>query len=102
MRSMLGHARQVVVLEKCLAPGQGGILAMEIQNALAGLAPHIATIIAGLGGRAITRKALHAAFERAHHGMLPPLTFLDLNEKAIAHEPEINAPEIDAEEFVCR
>jgi pyruvate ferredoxin oxidoreductase alpha subunit len=97
MRSMLGHARQVIVLEKCLAPGLGGILAMEIQTALAGLAPTVATIIAGLGGRTITRKALRAAFERAYHGILPPLTFLDLNEKAIAHEPEINAGEL-----VCR
>ncbi len=94
MRSMLGGARHVVVLEKCLAPGHGGILAMEIQTALAGLSPSVATIIAGLGGRAITRKALRAAFERAHHGLLPPLTFLDLNEKAIAHEPEINAGEL--------
>jgi len=94
LRAMLGHARHIVVIEKCLAPGQGGIMSMEIQTALTGLAPSVATIIAGLGGRTITRKALRAAFERAHHGTLPPLTFLDLNEKAIAREPEITAGEL--------
>jgi len=94
LRTMLAHARHVVVVEKCLAPGQGGIMSMEIQTALTGLAPNVATIIAGLGGRTITRKALRAAFERAHNGILPPLTFLDLNEKAIAREPEITSGEL--------
>jgi len=89
MRQMLGHARHVVVVEKCLAPGQGGILSMEIQSALAGLVPNVSTLIAGLGGRIITRRSLRAAFEHARDGLLPPLTFLDLNEGPIAREPEL-------------
>lgn len=110
LRQMLGTARQVVVVEKCLAPGCGGILAAEIQTALAGLVPNVSTIIAGLGGRPITKRSLRAAFERAHRRLLPPLTFLDLNEKAIAREREVSlftrttdpsacAPE---EEPICR
>lgn len=89
IRQTLGGVRHIVVVEKCLAPGQGGVLSMEIQNALAGLFPAVSTIIAGLGGRIITRRSLRAAFERAHQGLLPPLTFLDLNEAPIAREPEL-------------
>jgi len=96
LRQMLGDAREVVVVEKCLAPGTGGIVSAEIQTALSGLPVNVSTVIAGLGGRPITRKSLRGIFERAERGQLQPLTFLDLNEKAIADAPEV------AEELLCR
>ena len=37
------------------------------------------TVIAGLGGRAVTRKSLRAMLTQAAAGALGPLTFLDLD-----------------------
>ena len=88
LRETLGRARQVVVVEKCLAVGTGGIVSMEVQTALTGLPVKVSTVVAGLGGRPITRKSLRETFERANRGQLPPLTFLDLNEDAVSRELE--------------
>src|SRR5215470_3173073 len=77
VRLALGtRTRHVVVLERALAPGSGGIVTADIQAALAAWDLRISTVIAGLGGRAVTRKSL-CGLLRA--GDLPPLSFLDLN-----------------------
>ena len=46
--------------------------------AMSGLQLHGHTVVAGLGGRAITRKSLRALFAKAVRGELGHLTFLDL------------------------
>jgi pyruvate ferredoxin oxidoreductase alpha subunit len=50
------------------------------------------TVIAGLGGRAITRASLRQTFGEALAGRLEPLSFLDLDrplvERALARERE--------------
>jgi pyruvate ferredoxin oxidoreductase alpha subunit len=50
------------------------------------------TVIAGLGGRSITRASLARVFASAISGQLTPLTFLDLDhalvERALARERE--------------
>jgi pyruvate ferredoxin oxidoreductase alpha subunit len=91
LRKMLGNAREVVVVEKCLAVGMGGILAMETQTALAGLPVHVSTVIAGLGGRSITRSSLKRVFQSAHFGELPAFNMLDLNQSVISRELERTA-----------
>jgi len=40
-------------------------------------------VIAGLGGRSITRKSLRAVFEQAIEDKLERLTFLDLNRSVV-------------------
>jgi pyruvate ferredoxin oxidoreductase alpha subunit len=72
------HGRRVVVLERALAPGAGGIVTADVRAAL-NQPQDIATVIAGLGGRAITRKSLRAMLTAAAAGELGPLTFLDLD-----------------------
>ena len=47
--------------------------------AAAQLQLHGYTVIAGLGGRPITRKSLHALFHQAERDELEPLSFLDLD-----------------------
>lgn len=79
VRKALEHARQVVVVEKDLAVGIGGILATDIRMALRELDVRDYTVIAGLGGRSITRASLRAVFEQAERDELSPVTFLDLN-----------------------
>src|SRR3990172_7686132 len=54
----LGHVRNVVVLDRAVSLGSGGPLATEIRSAFAGRrgAPHVSSVIGGLGGRGITEK----------------------------------------------
>jgi pyruvate ferredoxin oxidoreductase alpha subunit len=56
LRRRLQRAKRVVVVEKSISIGSGGILAAEVRDALYGLpeAPAIQSFIAGLGGRDIT------------------------------------------------
>jgi pyruvate ferredoxin oxidoreductase alpha subunit len=71
----LAGARRVVVLERALAPGSDGIVTADVRTA-ADKDTDIRTVIAGLGGRAVTRKSL-CSLLRA--GDLSPVSFLDLN-----------------------
>jgi pyruvate ferredoxin oxidoreductase alpha subunit len=67
------------VLERALAPGTGGIVTADLRMALAGgHDPQISTVVAGLGGRAITSKSLRTVLKRAAADELEPVTFLDL------------------------
>ena len=79
VREVLQHARRVVVLEKSLAIGLGGILSNDVRMSLSGIQLHGYTVIAGLGGRAITKKSLHGLFRQAEKDELERVTFLDLD-----------------------
>jgi pyruvate ferredoxin oxidoreductase alpha subunit len=50
------------------------------------LTPHLSTVIAGLGGRSITRKSLRAMLATAAAGELSSLTFLDLDTALVDRE----------------
>jgi pyruvate ferredoxin oxidoreductase alpha subunit len=85
IRLALGtRTRHVVVLERALAPGSGGIVTADIQAALAAWDLRISTVVAGLGGRAVTSKSLRRLLTQASD--LPPLTFLDLNSSLVEAE----------------
>ena len=79
IRKALESAKRVVVIEKSIALGLGGVLATDVRTALSGLPTEIYTVIAGLGGRAITKTSLRGLIQRAGMDALQPLTFLDLN-----------------------
>ncbi len=79
VRGGLQRAKRVVVLERAFAAGIGGIVAENVRMALSGMQLHGYAVIAGLGGRAITKASLLTLFRRAAADDLPPLTFLDLN-----------------------
>jgi pyruvate ferredoxin oxidoreductase alpha subunit len=86
VREALGHAKRVVVLEKALAVGIGGIVAANVRMALSGIQLHGYTVIAGLGGRPITKASLHRLFADALEDKLEPLSFLDLDWKRVERE----------------
>jgi pyruvate ferredoxin oxidoreductase alpha subunit len=88
LRAALQGAKRVVVLEKCLAVGLGGIVSDGVRKSLSGIALKGYTVIAGLGGRAITRASLTGLFEQAGRDALEQVTFLDLNVEAVAAELE--------------
>jgi pyruvate ferredoxin oxidoreductase alpha subunit len=87
-----GRVKRLVVLERALATGVGGIVSADLRMALAGggsgraAEPVMSTVIAGLGGRAITRMSLRTMLAEAVAGALEPLSFLDLNKGLIERE----------------
>ena len=79
VRNALQDAKQVVVVEKAISVGFGGVLSTDVAMTLTGLPVPVATVVAGLGGHAITKAPLGGVFEAALKGALGRLTFLDLN-----------------------
>ena len=79
VRAALKGVKRVVVVEKTFAVGIGGILATDVRTAMDGISIIDYTVVAGLGGRPITRKSLLDIFEKAGRDELPALTFLDLD-----------------------
>jgi pyruvate ferredoxin oxidoreductase alpha subunit len=92
VRAALGNAKRVVVIEKSLAVGLGGIVSSNVYSSYTGHADAVHAVIAGLGGRSITRASLARLLGDAVKGRLEPLTFLDLDqplvERALARERE--------------
>ena len=88
LREKLVRTRNVVVIEKSLAVGMGGPLANNVDLALRNVAgaPQVHSVIAGLGGRPITRASLHRMLRRAFVQPWEGSHFLDLNEEIVAKE----------------
>jgi pyruvate ferredoxin oxidoreductase alpha subunit len=83
VRTALRGVRRVVVLERALAVGMGGIVAADVRTAWSG---EPCTVIAGLGGRPVTKKSLRTLFAAAVADRLEPLTFLDLKRDLVERE----------------
>jgi pyruvate ferredoxin oxidoreductase alpha subunit len=86
IRAALSGAHRVIVLEKALAIGIGGIVSQNVHSALEGSGTRIHTVIAGLGGRPITKASLRAMVEAARNGELGETTFLDLNRGVVERQ----------------
>ena len=86
LASALECAKRVIVVEKSLAPGLGGVVASNVRMALSRQATPVHTIIAGLGGRAVTAASLREAFDAAVDDRLPDVMFLDLDHATVDHE----------------
>ncbi len=83
VRAALANAKRVVVLEKSLAVGLGGIVSNNVSASYPGSPDDVHTVVAGLGGRAITRASLRRVFTEAIEGRLEHVTFLDLDHKLV-------------------
>jgi pyruvate ferredoxin oxidoreductase alpha subunit len=86
VRAALQGAQRVVVLEKSFSVGLGGVVSTDVRLALHRLGQHGYTIVAGLGGRAITQASLHRVLREAIADTLPPLTFLDLDWRIVERQ----------------
>ena len=86
LHGCLAGAARIVCVEKSLAPGLGGVLASNVRMALRGLSMPVYTVIAGLGGRPITRASLADVFHRAAADTLDDVTFLDLNHEVVTRQ----------------
>jgi pyruvate ferredoxin oxidoreductase alpha subunit len=83
VRAAVRDGQRLVVLERAFSVGGGGIVTPDVSAALAGLNCPLTTVVAGLGGRPVTRRAIRHLLTD-----LPadPLTFLDLDEAVIERE----------------
>lgn len=86
VRAALKNAKRVVIIEKAFQVGIGGIVTENISTSIAGLDIESNTVIAGLGGRPITKTSLHKLFNDATSGNLGALTFLDLDQELVDRE----------------
>ena len=86
VRQALAHAKRVIVLEKALSIGIGGIVSQNVRHALGELAIDVHTAIAGLGGRPITKASLRRLFHDGIAGQLPDTIFLDLDHSLVDTE----------------
>ena len=88
VRQALQGAQRVVVLEKSFSVGLGGVVSTDVRLALQGLPAHGYTVVAGLGGRAITKASLTRMLLDAMADRLEPLTFLDLDRRIVDRQLE--------------
>ena len=79
IRNAIENAKRIVVVEKCFAVGIGGIVSRDVRSAVRNRPQSVLTVIAGLGGRAITKASLQKMFLEAIDDKLELLTFLDLD-----------------------
>ena len=79
VRAALSGAKRLVVIEKSLAVGIGGIVATDVRMAMSGSEVKGYTVIAGLGGRAITKASLHRTLAAALEDRLERVSFMDLD-----------------------
>jgi len=91
LRKLLGEAERVVVLERAFSPGGSGIISPELTAALAeppavrGGAGSVRchTVITGLGGRPVTKKALRLLVRDAAAGRVAGSSFLGLDREML-------------------
>ncbi len=83
LHALMEGVARVIVVEKALAVGVGGILSADVQLALQGPAH---TVIAGLGGRSISVQSLKQMVRDARAERLSEPHFLDLNATVIEQE----------------
>ncbi|MFK4084922.1 transketolase C-terminal domain-containing protein [Kribbella sp. NPDC020789] len=83
VRAVLRGAHRVVVVERAFAVGVGGIVSADLRMVWDG---RQYTVIAGLGGRPVTKQSLRRLLADAAADLLAPLTFLDLDHAVVEHE----------------
>ncbi|MBV38560.1 MAG: pyruvate ferredoxin oxidoreductase [Rhodospirillaceae bacterium] len=93
LRQALKDAKRVIVFEKCLAVGMGGIVAMNMRTALQDFPIRVHSVIGGLGGRPITRANLRRMFEKGVRDELEEPHFHDVRMDVVNREIEREAAE---------
>ncbi|MEI8326310.1 MAG: transketolase C-terminal domain-containing protein, partial [Betaproteobacteria bacterium] len=79
IRDATANAKRIVVIEKCFAVGIGGIVSRDVRSAVQSRPQPVYAVVAGLGGRAITKASVHKLLLDAMADKLEQLTFLDMD-----------------------
>ncbi|MDU7383696.1 pyruvate ferredoxin oxidoreductase [Schaalia turicensis] len=86
VREALKNAKRFVNIEKAFSVGIGGIVSSHCRSAVRGMGIDNYEVIAGLGGRPITKASLHSMLDELEAGTLPAQTFLDLDHELVDAE----------------
>lgn len=86
VREALQNCKRFIVLEKAFSVGIGGIVSSHIRAAMRGRKFICHELIAGLGGRDITKASLHDYLDKAIQDQVADTTFLDLDEDLVNAE----------------
>jgi pyruvate ferredoxin oxidoreductase alpha subunit len=84
LRAALDGVERVIVFERAFAPGVGGIVAADVEHALAGTGIRVDTVVAGLGGRAVTVDSVRHAIRATREQPPGEPVFLDLRMDVVA------------------
>jgi len=90
IRAALGSASRVVVLNRAISVGAGSVLGAEVRLSVAGTPVIVHDVVAGLGGRPVTRDLVRRLLTDAVAGELSDheLIFADLDAGLAARELE--------------
>lgn len=92
VRKALSKARTVVVVDRMLSPGCGGVVDLDVMKSLRGLPVEQRSLIAGLGGRQVTRESFKKSFRAAYASdSVENPEILDLDRELIAAQLEREA-----------
>lgn len=86
VREAISHVKRFVMVEKAFSVGIGGIVSSMVRSSVSGMGIKNYELIAGLGGRPITKTSLHEYFDKAFADQADQLTFLDLDRELVEHE----------------
>ena len=92
VRAALSPLDRVIVLNRAFAVGSGTMLGQDVRLTLSGAATTVVDVVAGLGGRPVTRAAIRmlvdTVLDGGPDGGLDPgqLHFLDLDRAVVARE----------------
>jgi pyruvate ferredoxin oxidoreductase alpha subunit len=94
VRAALAGVDRVVVLERAFSVGAGGIVGQNVRDAARGLPAEVYDVVAGLGGRPVTRASVRALLDDVLGDRLDPhaLHFLDLDRDVVARELARRSP----------
>ncbi len=88
LREAVSRAKRVIIFEKCLAVGIGGIVSNNVRMALSDSDIRSYSVIGGLGGRPVVRESLRRLFADGVADRLDPTHFLDLHQDIVTRQIE--------------
>jgi pyruvate ferredoxin oxidoreductase alpha subunit len=86
LHEAIGDARKVVVIERAFSVGFGGVLSIDVGLAISDAKARLSTVVAGLGGRAVTEAGIIGVVKDALGNRLEALRFLDLDKEVVNRE----------------
>jgi pyruvate ferredoxin oxidoreductase alpha subunit len=88
VRAALAGLERVIVLNRAFAVGSGTMLGQDVRLTLATSSARVHDVVAGLGGRPVTRSSIRSLVHAVLGGEVDPdrLHFLDLDQDVVARE----------------
>ncbi len=95
VRAALAGLEKVIVLNRAFSVGSGTMLGQDVRLTVAATVGEVYDVVAGLGGRPVTRASVRTLVDAVLLGDIDPdrLHFLDLDEAVVARELALSQPQ---------